>query len=168
MYDGLGSIFVRQTLPEILLPKFHARQRRKIDIYYDKASNRLPKWTDDDRQHRRTTTIIQQSMSMRFYLRLLATRICKFHCHSCSTRGDIVTESFACQRYVTNQTDGTYLNDYSNLNIETTTVSLVSHDPAGRDFLTTFRTKESTYSNMRHTIVTALSRRGLPRIFDLL
>ena len=74
--------------------------------YYDKASNRLPKWTDDDRQHRRTTTIIQQSMSMRFYLRLLATRICKFHCHSCSTRGDIVTESFACQRYVTNQTDG--------------------------------------------------------------
>ena len=106
MYDGLGSIFVRQTLPEILLPEFHARQRRKIDIYYDKASNRLPKWTDDDRQHRRTTTIIQQSMSMRFYLRLLATRICKFHCHSCSTRGDIVTESFACQRYVTNQTDG--------------------------------------------------------------
>ena len=77
--------------------------------YYDKASNRLPKWTDDDRQHRRTTTIIQQSMSMRFYLRLLATRICKFHCHSCSTRGDIVTESFACQRYVTNQTDGRML-----------------------------------------------------------
>ena len=109
MYDGLGSIFVRQTLPEILLPKFHARQRRKIDIYYDKASNRLPKWTDDDRQHRRTTTIIQQSMSMHFYLRLLATRICKFHYCSCSTRGDIVTESFACQRYMTNQTDGVCL-----------------------------------------------------------
>ena len=42
------------------------------------------------------------------------------------------------------------------------TVSLVSRVPTGRDFLTTFRTKESTYSNMRHTIVTALSRRGLP------
>ena len=48
------------------------------------------------------------------------------------------------------------------------TVSLVSRDPASRDFLTTFRTKESTYSTMRHTIVTALSRRGLPGIFDLL
>ena len=48
------------------------------------------------------------------------------------------------------------------------TVRLVSRDPAGRDFLTTFRTKERTYSNIRHIIVTALSRRGLPGIFDLL
>ena len=37
------------------------------------------------------------------------------------------------------------------------TVSLVSHDPAGRDLLNFFLTKESRYSNSRHTIVTALS-----------
>ena len=47
-------------------------------------------------------------------------------------------------------------------------VSLVSRVPAGRDFLTTFRTKESTYSSIRDIIVTALIRRGQNRIFDLL
>ena len=35
------------------------------------------------------------------------TRLCKFHCRSGSTRGAMDVQSFACQRYMTNQTDGT-------------------------------------------------------------
>ena len=74
--------------------------------YHDKVCKRQQKWLDDDRQHRQTTASNQQSTKRHFYLRLLATRWCKCHYCSCSTRGDIVTESFACQRYMTNQTDG--------------------------------------------------------------
>ena len=43
------------------------------------------------------------------------------------------------------------------------TVCLVSHLPTSRDFVTTFRTKESTYSKVEHIIVTALTQ-GVHRI----
>ena len=74
--------------------------------YHDKASNRRQKRVDDDRQHRKTTASNQQSTYLCQYFRSLATRIYKYHCRSCSTRGAIDAQSFACQRYMTNQTDG--------------------------------------------------------------
>ena len=48
------------------------------------------------------------------------------------------------------------------------TVRLVSHDPAGPGLRNTLLAKESTYSKVKHIIVSALTRRGLPSIFDVL
>ena len=76
---------------------------------YDKVRKRQEKRADDDRQHRQTTVSNQQSTKRHVYLRLLATRICKWYCRICSTRGAIDTQSFAYQRYTANQTDGTTL-----------------------------------------------------------
>ena len=74
--------------------------------YFDKASKSTQKWLDDDRQHRQTGQSDPQSTKIWRYFRSWGTRICKSYCCICSRRGVIVLESFACQRYVTNQTDG--------------------------------------------------------------
>ena len=66
--------------------------------YHDKASNWRQKRVDNDRQHRKTTTSNQQSTNLCQYFRSLATRIYKYHCRSCSTRGDILAESLHANR----------------------------------------------------------------------
>ena len=96
LYDGVGPIFERQTLPEIFYPKFHTRQRRKTTAYHDKVCKSTQKWADDDHQDRQTTVSNQQSTRLCQYFRSLATRLCKYYCRSCSTRGEILAESFAC------------------------------------------------------------------------
>ena len=69
----------------------------------------IPTWADNDRQQQQTGQSNQQPMSFWCYLRSFETRIRKFHCCSCSTRWDIVQESFACHHYTTNKTDGMQL-----------------------------------------------------------
>ena len=53
-----------------------------------------------------------------------------------------------------------YHNDDDVLSSTWSTVRLVSHDPASRNFFHFFLMKESRYSNNRHIIVTALSPSG--------
>ena len=78
--------------------------------YYDKESKSTQKWLDDDRQHRQTTASNQQSTTFCSYFRSYETRLCKFHCCSCSTRGDIILEGFACQWCTGDRTDGIMTN----------------------------------------------------------
>ena len=107
MHDGVGLIFERQIPPKKSTLPFHTQRRRKMTINHYKASNRRRKWLDNHCHHRQAGQSNQQSTSIWRYLGSCETRLCKFHCRSCSTRGAIVLESFACQRCTTNQPDGT-------------------------------------------------------------
>ena len=66
---------------------------KKTTTDHDKASNRRQKRADNDRQHRQTKTINQQSTIACQYFRSIATKLCKCYHRSFSTRGDILAES---------------------------------------------------------------------------
>ena len=88
---------VRERLPsqEIDAPVSHTTTT-KTTTYHDKASNRPPKWADNDRQHRQTKKDNQQSIKKRIQFAARGTRLCKFHRRSCSTGGAIDAQSFEC------------------------------------------------------------------------
>ena len=86
-----------------LYGSYHARPTReklgwrKCNLIFDTEG--VQKRSVDDRQHRETLASNQQSTSEPFYLRSCETRLCKSCYCSCSTRGEIDAQSFACQAH---------------------------------------------------------------------
>ena len=65
----------------------------KIDYWWWQSKEYTQKWLDNDHEQRQTTASNQQSTTFYSFFRPCETRICKFHCHRCSARWDIVRES---------------------------------------------------------------------------
>ena len=105
------------SFPRNRRPRFtHDNDEKRLLLRQSKQIDNK-KRADNDRQHWQTKKDNQQSIAIRVQFGSWVTRIYKCYHRSCSTRGDIPAESFACQRYTTNQTDGSSLNSGSIVNV---------------------------------------------------
>ena len=105
--DGKSRIYEQESLLEIMgftmalvscsRARLFSRNRRPRFTHDNDENEQISrqskqstqKWLDNDCQDRQTTANNQQSTSYWHYLRSIATRLCKCHHRSCSTRGEI-------------------------------------------------------------------------------